>query len=293
MAPSESPEPNPRLQWELYTERARQVVVFAQNRAHELGHDRIGTLHLLLGLADEGEGYAAQVLKSFPISSDQLRDQTVQRMQAATAKSIGRLPFSERAETALESAVRESKSLGQSYVGTEHLLLALIDDLNGDAAKALLALGADPHLLRTRLLFRLALLPRSRVFLCHSSADKPAVRDLYKRLRQDGLRPWFDEEDLVPGEDWDQAIRQAVRSADCVAVCLSGTSTTRAGYVHKEIKEALDVADEQPEGTIFVIPARLEECVVPSRLRHLHWVDLFTPSGYERLLRAIGAQPRR
>jgi hypothetical protein len=288
MLPTASPEPNPRLQWELYTERAREVIVLAQRRASELNHDRIGTLHLLLGLVDEGDGLAARVLGSLSISAAQLREQAIRRMRSSAAKLPGRIPFAEDAEKALEQAVRRSKDLGYSYVGTEHLLLALVGDSESDAAQALLDLGAAPQMVTTRTLSRLASLPRSRVFLCHSSADKPAVRGLYHRLRSDGLRPWFDEQDLVPGEEWDRAIRRAVRGADCVVVCLSRTSTTRAGYVHKEIKEALDVADEQPEGTIFVIPARLEECEVPDRLRHLHWVDLFSTIGYQRLLAAVG-----
>src|SRR3712207_6126465 len=94
-----------------------------------------------------------------------------------------------------------------------------------------------------------------RVFLCHSLGDKPAVRDLYQRLRaEQGIEPWFDEEDLLPGQDWDQEIQKAVRAADVVLVCLSRSSITKAGYVQKEIRYALDVADEQPEGTIFIIP---------------------------------------
>lgn len=126
-----------------------------------------------------------------------------------------------------------------------------------------------------------------RVFLCHSSADKAAVRALYERLVADGLSPWLDEEDLLAGEDWEFAIGDAVRAVDFVAICLSNASTTRAGYVHKEIKQALDIADEQPEGTIFVIPVRLEECPLPRRLRHLHCVDLFVEDGYARLTRAL------
>jgi tyrosinase len=131
-----------------------------------------------------------------------------------------------------------------------------------------------------------------RVFLCHASADKAAVRDLYRRLVHDGFAPWLDEEDLLPGEKWEQAIRNAIRASDHVVVCLSGASTTKAGYVHREINEALDVADEQPEDAIFVIPARLDDCRVPQRLRQLHWVDLFAPAGYSRLLKAMGGRPR-
>lgn len=127
----------------------------------------------------------------------------------------------------------------------------------------------------------------SRVFLCHSSADKPAVRALYRRLADDGFAPWLDEEDLAPGENWELAISRAVRTADYVVACLSDAATTRAGYVHKELKLALDIADKQPEGWIYVIPLRLEACTVPDRLNHLHWVDLFADNGYRRLTHTL------
>ena len=133
---------------------------------------------------------------------------------------------------------------------------------------------------------------RKSVFLCHSSADKTLVRELYHRLVRDGLSPWLDEEDLLPAQNWESAIREAVRSADCVVVCLSAASTTRAGYVQKEIRYILDVADEQPEGTTFVIPARLEVCSVPDRLSHLQWVDLFADAGYDRLAGVLASAVR-
>ncbi|MCQ3980108.1 MAG: hypothetical protein DPW09_42365 [Anaerolineae bacterium] len=127
-----------------------------------------------------------------------------------------------------------------------------------------------------------------RVFLCHASADKPAVRDLYQRLSQEGfIQPWLDEEELLPGQDWQREIPKAVRASDVVLVCLSPQSITKAGYVQKEIKFALDIADEQPEGTIFLIPLRLEVCDVPERLSRWHWANLFEARGYERLLRAL------
>jgi len=129
-----------------------------------------------------------------------------------------------------------------------------------------------------------------KVFLCHASGDKPAVRDLYRRLRSDGIAPWLDEEDLLPGQDWQLEIPKAVRSSDAVIICLSSRAITKAGYVQKEIKDALDVADEQPEGAIFLIPLRLEECEAPERLRRWQWVDLFRETGYERLLRALRAR---
>lgn len=126
-----------------------------------------------------------------------------------------------------------------------------------------------------------------RVFLCHATADKPTVRELYHRLRGDGFQPWLDEEDLLPGQDWQREISKAVAASDVVVVCLSNAALTKAGYVQNEIKFALDAADRQPEETIFLIPLRLEECDVPDRLAGLHWVNFFDPKGYERLLRAL------
>ena len=97
-----------------------------------------------------------------------------------------------------------------------------------------------------------------KAFLCHSSEDKPIVRELYSRLRQDGVNPWLDETDILPGQDWDMEIRLAVRDSDAILVCLSHSSVEKEGYIQKEIKFALDVADEKPEGTIFIIPIKLD-----------------------------------
>jgi tetratricopeptide (TPR) repeat protein len=134
-------------------------------------------------------------------------------------------------------------------------------------------MAEDPHLLR--------------IFLCHSSGDKQIVRELYQRLRADGFDPWIDEENLLPGQDWQRQIPKAVGIADVVLVCLSRSSITKKGYVQKEIQYALDVADQQPEDTIYLIPLKLEECDIPERLRRWHWVNLFEPAGYERLLNAL------
>jgi len=131
-----------------------------------------------------------------------------------------------------------------------------------------------------------------RVFLCHSSGDKPAVRNLYKRLLADGIDPWLDDENLLPGQFWEQEIPTTVRNSDVVLVCLTQLAVTKAGYLQKEIKLALDVADEQPEGTIFLIPLKLEDCSLPERLRHLQWVNLFDERGYIQLLRSLRLRAR-
>ena len=105
---------------------------------------------------------------------------------------------------------------------------------------------------------------RLRVFLCHSSGDKPSVRQLYARLAADGCEPWLDEENILPGQDWDHEIRGAIRRADATIVCLSRGSINKEGYLQREIKHALDVFEEKREGSIFIIPAKLEECELPS-----------------------------
>ena len=103
----------------------------------------------------------------------------------------------------------------------------------------------------------------------------------------DRFQPWLDEEDLIAGQDWQQEIPRAVRRSHVVVVCLSSQSTSKAGYLQKEIKFALDVLDEQPEGMIFIIPARLEPCDVPASLGRFHFADLFSPKGYDKLKRAL------
>lgn len=118
------------------------------------------------------------------------------------------------------------------------------------------------------------------VFLCHSSADKASVRALCSRLRKDSVDSWLDEQKLLPGQKWQEAIPMAVKQSDAVLVCMSKGSINKAGYLQKEIGFALDVAQEQPEGAIFLIPARLEECDVPNRLREYQWVNLYEESGY-------------
>jgi hypothetical protein len=130
------------------------------------------------------------------------------------------------------------------------------------------------------------------VFLCHSSSDKPAVRALHAQLLRDGIAPWLDELDILPGQDWDSEIRKAIRKCHIVLVCLSRASISKVGFLQKEIRQVLDVADEQPEGTIFLVPVRLEECEVPYRLSRWQWVDLFEESGYERLMLALAARRR-
>jgi adenylate cyclase len=129
----------------------------------------------------------------------------------------------------------------------------------------------------------------AKAFLCHASEDSERVRDLYDRLKTDGVNPWLDKVDLQAGEEWSVAIPNAVRACDVVLVCISSRTIGKEGYLQKEIRHALDVADEKPEGVVYVIPVRLEDCEIPQRLRRWQRVDLFQAEGYGKLIRALQA----
>ncbi len=127
-----------------------------------------------------------------------------------------------------------------------------------------------------------------RVFLCHSSTDKPTVRSLYTRLSSEkNIDAWLDEKKLLPGQDWDLEIKKALRDSDVIIVCLSRNSISREGYIQKEIMNALDIADEKPEDTIFIIPLKLEDCQTPRRLSRWQWVNYYDENGYEMLMRSL------
>jgi len=128
-----------------------------------------------------------------------------------------------------------------------------------------------------------------KVFLCHAHSDKDAVKALYDRLTRDGVDAWLDKENLLPGQSWRTEIQKAVRGADVVIV-LHSKEFNQAGFRQREVKWALDTAMEKPEGEIFVIPARLEDCEVLDSLSEWHWVDLFADNGYEMLMRALRAR---
>ena len=126
-----------------------------------------------------------------------------------------------------------------------------------------------------------------KVFLCHASTDKPKVRELYRYLKKRGIQPWFDEEDLVGGQDWQVEIPKALATSDAIIICLTKNSVDKEGYIQKEIKFALDKALEMPEGRIFLIPVKFEECEVPFTLSRYQWVDLTVESGYAKMMKAL------
>jgi len=128
---------------------------------------------------------------------------------------------------------------------------------------------------------------RVHVFLAYAHRDREVVRGLYARMVNDGVQVWLDKEELLPGQDWEYEIRKAIRNSYAVIVCLSKQFSKEKGYRQKELKIALEEANLLPEGEIFIIPARLEECAIPENLRRWQYVDLFEKDGYKKLLGAL------
>ena len=129
--------------FERFTDRARRVVVLAQEEARMLNHNYIGTEHILLGLIHEGEGVAAKALESLGISLEAVRQQVEEIIGQGQQAPSGHIPFTPRAKKVLELSLREALQLGHNYIGTEHILLGLIREGDGVAAQVLVKLGAD------------------------------------------------------------------------------------------------------------------------------------------------------
>jgi ATP-dependent Clp protease ATP-binding subunit ClpA len=138
--------------FERFTDRARRVVVLAQEEARKLNHNYIGTEHLLLGLIRESEGVAAKALESLGISLDAVRQQVREIIGQGQQPPSGHIPFTKRAKKTLELSMRESMQLGHNYIGTEHILLGLLREGDGVAAQVLVKLGADLNLVRQQVI---------------------------------------------------------------------------------------------------------------------------------------------
>jgi ATP-dependent Clp protease ATP-binding subunit ClpA len=129
--------------FERFTDRARRVIVLAQEEARLLNHNDIGTEHILLGLIHEGEGVAARALESLDISLEAVRTEVTEIIGQGQSPPTGHIPFTPRAKKVLELSLREALELGHDYIGTEHILLGLLREGEGVAAQVLVKLGAS------------------------------------------------------------------------------------------------------------------------------------------------------
>jgi ATP-dependent Clp protease ATP-binding subunit ClpC len=138
--------------FERFTERARRVVVLAQEESRMLSHNYIGTEHLLLGLLHEGDGAAATALESLGISLEAARQQVEEIIGHGQQAQSGHIPFTPRAKKVLELSLREVQKLGDNYIGTEHILLGLVREGGGVGAQILVKLGADLNQVRRQVI---------------------------------------------------------------------------------------------------------------------------------------------
>ena len=173
--------------FERFTDRARRVVVLAQEEARMLDHNYIGTEHILLGLAHEGEGVAAKALEALDIHLEAVRQQVEQIIGKGQQAPSGHIPFTPRAKKVLELSLRESLQLGHDYIGTEHILLGLIREGDGVAAQVLVRLGADLNRVRAEVI-KLVHGGRGEAERVVGPRPGPGVRDVFFREVQSALR---------------------------------------------------------------------------------------------------------
>jgi hypothetical protein len=125
------------------------------------------------------------------------------------------------------------------------------------------------------------------IFLSYAREDRQSVEAIYDSLRTAGFDPWMDVRSIVPGQEWSSMIGRAIRQADFMLVFISRHSVSKRGFIQREIRAALSVLSEMPEGQIFLIPVRLDESEPPESLRHIQWVDLFDKDSWNKLLTAL------
>jgi len=160
--------------FERFTERARQVVVLAQEEARTLKHNYIGTEHILLGLLREEEGLAARVLASLGVTADLARDRIVRIVSSGEEITAGQIPFTPRAKKILELALREALALGHNYIGTEHILLGLVHENEGVATRVLLDFEADSEKIRLEVI-RVLSGPEGSRYSASANAEMAAI----------------------------------------------------------------------------------------------------------------------
>ena len=128
-----------------------------------------------------------------------------------------------------------------------------------------------------------------QIFLCYAKPDEDKVEELYKKLSDVGFKPWMAKRDILPGQQWKNQIKKAIKDSDFFLVCMTGNSVNRRGYLQKEIRDALEIWQEKLEEDIYLIPCRLQDCDVPERLLDFQWVNLYEANGWNLLTESLRA----
>jgi ATP-dependent Clp protease ATP-binding subunit ClpA len=230
--------------FERFTDRARRVVVLAQEEARMLNHNYIGTEHILLGLSREGEGLAAEALESLGISLDAVRQQVEEIIGQGQQVPSGHIPFTPRAKKVLELSLREALQLGHNYIGTEHILLGLIREGDGVAAQVLVRLGADLNRVRHQVIELIASRPLREgapgtevparldvvevrlAVLEHQVGTGPDTSDLDEQIAQ--VRR--EKESAVDAQDYGQAAARRNQEKELLAAKAARQEQSVAGH---------------------------------------------------------------
>jgi hypothetical protein len=311
----ESPDPmTSRGLFERFTDRARRVIVLGQEEARRLNHNYIGTEHILLGLVREGEGVAAMAVNGLGIYLEGVRQQVEEIIGVGQQAPSGHIPFTPRAKVVLQLSLREALQLGHEYIGTEHILLALVREGEGVGAQVLIRLGADLNRVRQQVIVLLsgypsvdeptAVTPAQRAAPTADPVASGSFDAQIAKLRQD-------KESAIDSQDFERAARlrdqeksllrakaQAEREhpksghANRVFICYRREdSAWVAGRVHDELVRQLgtgmvfmDVDSIEP-GRDFVeaTMAAMSSCDFVLVLIGPRWLQVTTDSGIRRL----------
>ncbi len=215
--------------FERFTERARQVVVLAQEEACTLKHNYIGTEHILLGLLREEEGLAARVLESLDITVERVRAQVVRIVGFGEEVTSGQIPFTPRAKKVLELALREALSLGHNYIGTEHILLGLVRENNGVATQVLLDYDADAEKIRGEVIRALSAPGAGRSGAPASGGAEPLADRLAMVVEMFVQRTWPGGQ--IPRRRARRLVEDAIRRHDPGAAATLGPQAWEAMIV--------------------------------------------------------------
>lgn len=128
---------------------------------------------------------------------------------------------------------------------------------------------------------------QAKIFISYARQDFSKAYAIYEVLRQMEYSPWIDNENILPGQDWESEIEKAIQNSNFFLALLSSNSISKEGYFQKELKKGMSILDEKPEGAIYLIPVRLDDCEVPKRFQRIQWCNAFEDHGLDRLLEAI------
>jgi tetratricopeptide (TPR) repeat protein len=128
---------------------------------------------------------------------------------------------------------------------------------------------------------------KKKIFISYARDDYEIASEIYHFLKENGFTPWMDKFDLIPGQNWELEILQNIKSCDFFIACLSQNSVSKRGYVQKELKQALSVLEQFPDGEVYLIPIRINDCLVPESLSSRQWLDWLNTDAKHQLLRAL------